>query len=116
TRKAAPAGHTLHPPLSVPAAAPTEEVPTAQPSLGELSASDITHDSILLSWTVEQGTFDSFLLQYKDAKGKPQALPVDGGSRTVTVTNLAPSRRYKFNLYGVSGRKRLGPVSTDATT
>uniref|UniRef100_A0A8C3P3N4 Fibronectin type-III domain-containing protein n=1 Tax=Chrysemys picta bellii TaxID=8478 RepID=A0A8C3P3N4_CHRPI len=100
----------------VTAAAPTEEVPTAQPSLGELLASDITHDSILLSWTMEEGTFDSFLLQYKDAKGKPQALPVDGGSRTVTITNLAPSRRYKFNLYGISGRKRLGPVSTDAVT
>ncbi|XP_044839700.1 tenascin-X isoform X1 [Mauremys mutica] len=101
---------------SVTAAAPTEAVPTAQPSLGELSASDVTHDSILLSWTVQAGDFDSFLLQYKDAEGKPQALPVDGGSRTVTVTNLAPSRRYKFNLYGISGRKRLGPVSTDAVT
>ncbi|XP_044838783.1 tenascin-X-like [Mauremys mutica] len=106
----------LHSPLSVPAAAPTEEVPTAQPSLGELSASDVTHDSILLSWTIQAGNFDSFLLQYKDAEGKPQALPVDGGSRTVTVTNLAPSRRYKFNLYGISGRKRLGPVSTDTVT
>ncbi|XP_074873701.1 tenascin-X isoform X3 [Carettochelys insculpta] len=101
---------------TVTAAAPREQEPTAQPSLGELSASDVTHDSIRLSWTVEEGTFDSFLLQYKDAEGKPQALPVDGGSRTVTVTSLAPSRRYKFNLYGVSGRKRLGPVSTDAVT
>uniref|UniRef100_A0A8C0HHY5 Fibronectin type-III domain-containing protein n=1 Tax=Chelonoidis abingdonii TaxID=106734 RepID=A0A8C0HHY5_CHEAB len=101
---------------AVTAAAPTEAVPTAQPSLGELSASNLTHDSILLSWTVQAGDFDSFLLQYKDAEGKPQALPVEGGSRTVTVTNLAPSRRYKFNLYGVSGRKRLGPISTDAVT
>ncbi|CAM2101318.1 unnamed protein product [Caretta caretta] len=101
---------------AVTAAAPREEEPAPQPSLGELSASDVTHDSIPLSWTVEEGTFDSFLLQYKDAEGKPQALPVDGGSRTVTVANLAPSRRYKFNLYGISGRKRLGPISTDAVT
>ncbi|XP_030403882.1 tenascin-X isoform X25 [Gopherus evgoodei] len=101
---------------TVTAAAPPKEVPTTQPSLGELSASDVTHDSILLSWTVQAGDFDSFLLQYKDAEGKPQALPMDRGSRTVTVTNLAPSRRYKFNLYGISGRKRLGPISTDAIT
>ncbi|CAM4669363.1 unnamed protein product [Caretta caretta] len=101
---------------AVTAAAPREEEPAPQPSLGELSASDVTHDSIPLSWTLEEGTFDSFLLQYKDAEGKPQALPVDGGSRTVTVANLAPSRRYKFNLYGISGRKRLGPISTDAVT
>ncbi|CAM5159541.1 unnamed protein product, partial [Eretmochelys imbricata] len=97
-------------------AVPREEEPAPQPSLGELSASNVTHDSALLSWTVQSGDFDSFLLQYKDAEGKPQALPVDGGSRTVTVANLAPSRRYKFNLYGISGRKRLGPVSTDAVT
>uniref|UniRef100_A0A8D0GJM1 Fibronectin type-III domain-containing protein n=1 Tax=Sphenodon punctatus TaxID=8508 RepID=A0A8D0GJM1_SPHPU len=45
-----------------------------------------------------------------------QTLPVEGGSRSVTVPNLAPSRRYKFNLYGISGRKRLGPVSADAIT
>ncbi|XP_067416339.1 tenascin-X [Emydura macquarii macquarii] len=104
------------PPLSVPAVAPPEEEPTAPPSLGELSASNVTHDSALLSWTVQAGDFDSFLLQYKDAEGRPQALPVDGGSRSVTVTSLAPSRRYKFNLYGVSGRKRLGPISTDTVT
>ncbi|XP_030403862.1 tenascin-X isoform X6 [Gopherus evgoodei] len=112
-------GHKRLGPIStnaVTATAPTEAVPTAQPSLGELSASDVTHDSILLSWTIQAGDFDSFLLQYKDAEGKPQALPVDGGSRTVTVTNLAPSRRYKFNLYGIYGRKRLGPVSTDTVT
>ncbi|KAM9119681.1 LOW QUALITY PROTEIN: tenascin-X [Pangshura tecta] len=109
-------GHKRLGPISTDAVTASQEVPTAQPSLGELSASDVTHDSTLLSWTVQAGAFDSFLLQYKDAQGNPQALPVDGGSRTVTVTNLAPSRRYKFNLYGVSGRKRLGPVSTDAVT
>ncbi|XP_026502966.2 tenascin-X-like [Terrapene carolina triunguis] len=115
--KAAPnPGCCLHPPLSVPTTARQKEEPAPQPSLGELSASDITHNSTRLSWTVQAGDFDSFLLQYKDAEGKPQALPVDGGSRTVTVTNLTPSHRYKFNLYGVSGRKRLGPVSTDAVT
>ncbi|CAM5072612.1 unnamed protein product, partial [Natator depressus] len=116
TQRAAPAGPALHPPFSVPAAVPRKEEPAPQPSLGELSASGVTHDSALLSWTVQAGDFDSFLLQYKDAEGKPQALPVDGGSRTVTVADLAPSRRYKFNLYGISGRKRLGPVSTDAVT
>ncbi|XP_015677833.1 tenascin-X, partial [Protobothrops mucrosquamatus] len=87
-----------------------------QPSLGELSVFDITSDSVRLYWTVSTGSFDSFLIQYKDADGQPQMLPVEGGSREVTVTNLAPSRRYKFNLYGVSGRKRSTPLSTEATT
>lgn len=87
-----------------------------QPSLGELSASNPTSNSVHLSWTVPSGKFDSFQVQFKDAKGKPRALPVEGDSREVTVPNLSPSHRYKFNLYGVSGRKRYGPIFTDAMT
>ncbi|XP_060094560.1 tenascin-X [Heteronotia binoei] len=94
----------------------TGQEDAVKPSLGELSVFDVTSDSSRLSWTVPTGSFDSFQIQYKDADGKPQALPVEGGSREVTITNLAPSRRYKFNLYGVSGRKRLGPISAEATT
>ncbi|XP_074990666.1 tenascin-X [Calonectris borealis] len=101
---------------AVTAAAEPVEEPPSQPILGELTASHVTHDSVQLEWSVPEGTFDSFTVQYKDAQGQPQVLPVDGGSRTVTVPGLSPSRRYKFNLYGVWGRKRLGPVSTDAVT
>ncbi|GAB0201665.1 tenascin-X [Grus japonensis] len=96
--------------------APQEEEPPSQPILGELTAPHVSPDSVQLEWSVPEGTFDSFTVQYKDAQGQPQVLPVDGGSRTVTVPGLSPSRRYKFNLYGVWGRKRLGPVSTDAVT
>ncbi|NXG90929.1 TENX protein, partial [Stercorarius parasiticus] len=86
----------------------------SQPILGELTASQVTPESVQLEWSVPEGTFDSFMVQYKDAQGQPQVLPVDGGSREVTVPGLSPSRRYKFNLYGVWGRKRVGPISTDA--
>ncbi|KAM9211353.1 tenascin-X [Leptosomus discolor] len=101
---------------AVTAAAPPEEEPPSPPVLGELRASHFSPDSVQLEWSVPEGTFDSFTVQYKDAQGQPQAVPVDGGSRTVSVPGLSPSRRYKFNLYGVWGRKRLGPVSTDAVT
>ncbi|NWR81680.1 TENX protein, partial [Centropus unirufus] len=93
-----------------------EEEPPSQPILGELTASHVTPDSVQLEWSVPEGTFDSFTLQYKDAQGQPQVVPMDGGARTLTVPGLSPSRRYKFNLYGLWGRKRLGPVSTDIVT
>ncbi|NXD18320.1 TENX protein, partial [Nothocercus nigrocapillus] len=93
-----------------------EEEPQSQPHLGELTASHVTPNSVQLDWTVPEGTFESFTVQYKDEQGQPQVVPVDGESRTVTVPNLVPSRRYKFNVYGVWGRKRLGPISTDAIT
>ncbi|NWZ29716.1 TENX protein, partial [Asarcornis scutulata] len=88
----------------------------SQPRLGELTISHITPSSVQLEWSVPKGTFDSFTLQYRDVQGQPHALRVDGGSRTVTVPGLLPSHRYKFNLYGMWGRKRLGPISTDAVT
>ncbi|XP_009320660.1 PREDICTED: tenascin-X-like, partial [Pygoscelis adeliae] len=101
---------------TITAPAAQEEKPPTQPRLGELTASQVTPDSVQLEWSVPEGSFDSFTVQYKDAQGQPQVLPVAGGSRTVSVPGLSPSRRYKFNLYGVWGRKRLGPVSTDAVT
>ncbi|NXC37904.1 TENX protein, partial [Penelope pileata] len=101
---------------AVTAAVEPEEEPPSKPRLGELTASHVTPDSIQLEWSIPEGTLDSFTVQYKDAQGQPQVVPVDGGSRTVTVAGLSPSRRYKFNLYGVWGRKRLGPISTDAVT
>ncbi|XP_039192446.1 tenascin-X-like isoform X11 [Crotalus tigris] len=111
-------GHKRSSPLSTDASTAqiTEEAIPIQPSLGEFSVLEVTSDSVRLHWTIPTGSFDSFLVQYKDADGQPQALPVEGGSTEVTVPNLAPSRRYKFNLYGVSGRKRSRPLSTDATT
>lgn len=96
-----------------PAAVPPER---EKPNLGTLSVSEVTSNSARLSWDSPTGTFDSFLIQYKDAEGKPKALPVDASSREATITDLAPSRKYKFNLYGLVGRKRLGPVSTETVT
>lgn len=87
------------------------------PTLGELSVSDVTDDSVRLSWSIPSGaSFDSFVIQYKDAKGRPQMLPVVGDSREATIPGLAPSRRYKFNFYGISDHKRFGPIAADVTT
>lgn len=89
---------------------------SVQPSLGDATVSEVTPDSLLLSWSVQEGSFDSFIIQYEDATGKPQVLPVDGTMRSLHLYNLMPSQRYKFTIYGVSGYNRLGPISTEAVT
>ncbi|NXR18396.1 TENX protein, partial [Cinclus mexicanus] len=96
--------------------APTSEAAPAQAVLEELRVSSVTPDSVQLQWTVPKGSFDSFMLQYRDAQGQPQALPIDGASRSVTVPGLSPSHRYRFHLYGLRGGKRIDRVSTDAVT
>lgn len=106
----------LHSPvLSVPAPAPQEYI-TPQLHLGALTADNVGPRSLDLSWTVEEGTFDSFIIHYRDAAGQAQALPVDGVLRSLHLHDLTPSHQYRFNLYGISGRKRLGPISTNAIT
>uniref|UniRef100_A0A2K6QYG9 Tenascin XB n=1 Tax=Rhinopithecus roxellana TaxID=61622 RepID=A0A2K6QYG9_RHIRO len=87
-----------------------------QPLLGELTVTGVTPDSLRLSWTVAQGPFDSFMVQYKDAQGQPQAVPVAGDENEVTVPGLDPDRKYKMNLYGLRGRQRVGPESVVAKT
>ncbi|NXQ58480.1 TENX protein, partial [Anthoscopus minutus] len=95
---------------------PASEAPLMRAVLGELRISSVTPSSVQLHWSVPQGSFDSFMLQYRDAHGQPQALPIDGGSHSVTVPGLSPSRRYRFHLYGMQGRKKIDHVSTEAVT
>ncbi|NWV48657.1 TENX protein, partial [Daphoenositta chrysoptera] len=95
---------------------PRTGAPSAQAVLGELRVSSVTPDSVQLQWTVPEGSFDSFMLQYRDAHGQPHALPIDGGSRLVRVPGLSPSRRYHFHLYGLQGGKRIDHVSIDVIT
>ncbi|NWV81854.1 TENX protein, partial [Dasyornis broadbenti] len=96
--------------------AAASDVPPAGAMLGELGVSSISPSSVQLLWSVPEGSFDSFMLQYRDTQGQPQALPIDGGSRSVTVPGLSPSRQYHFHLYGLQGRKKIDHVSTEAMT
>nr|XP_045246114.1 tenascin-X isoform X10 [Macaca fascicularis] len=100
----------------VPVEARTAPDTKLSPRLGELTVTDATPDSVGLSWTVPEGEFDSFVVQYKDKDGRLQVVPVAADQREVTVPGLEPSRKYKFLLYGLAGRKRMGPISADGTT
>ncbi|KAK7795285.1 hypothetical protein U0070_024101 [Myodes glareolus] len=101
-----------HGPVSVDAKTDTKLLP----HLGELTMTDVTQNSVGLSWTVPEGEFDSFLVQYKDRGGQLQVVPVTADQREVTIPGLEPNRKYKFLLYGLAGRKRLGPASVEGTT
>nr|XP_033771398.1 tenascin-X isoform X2 [Geotrypetes seraphini] len=98
------------------AVASSTKVPPQQPSLGDLSFSDVTEDALRLTWTVPNGGFDSFLIQYRDTEGKPHTIPVSGDLRSTVISGLKPSRKYKFILYGVFDNKRSKPVAVEANT
>ncbi|NXA92027.1 TENX protein, partial [Melanocharis versteri] len=96
--------------------APVSNASPARAVLGELKVSSISPGSMQLQWSIPEGSFDSFMLQYRDAQGQPQALPIDGGSRLVTVPGLSPSHRYRFHLYGLRGRKKIDHIFTEVVT
>lgn len=87
--------------------------PLAPPRLGELTVTDVTSSSLLLHWTVPEGEFDSFVIQYKD-RDQPRVVPAEGPQRSALITNLDVGRKYKFLLYGFVGKKRHGPLMAEA--
>ena len=89
--------------------------PPEEPLLGELTVTGSSPDSLSLSWTVPQGHFDFFTIQYKGRDG-PQVVRVRGEETEVTVGGLEPGHKYKMNLYGLHGGRRVGPVSTVGMT
>lgn len=85
----------------------------APPRLGELTATDVTGSSLRLHWTVPEGEFDSFVIQYKD-RDQPRVVPAEGPQRSALITNVDAGRKYKFVLYGFVGKKRHGPLVAEA--
>ncbi|XP_051492691.1 tenascin isoform X3 [Apus apus] len=96
----------------------TVAVTEAEPEVDNLLVSDATPDGFRLSWTADDGLFDSFVLKIRDTKRKsdPLELIVPGHERTQDVTGLKEGTEYEIELYGVSSGRRSQPISAVATT
>lgn len=77
---------------------------------------DMSPNSMSLSWTVPEGQFDSFMVQYKDRGRQSEAVPLTADQLKVTIPNLEPARKYKMNFCGLYGREHMGPLSVVAVT
>ncbi|XP_032867941.2 tenascin isoform X2 [Tyto alba] len=90
----------------------------AEPEVDNLLVSDATPDGFRLSWTADDGVFDSFVLKIRDTKRKsdPLELIVPGHERTQDITGLKEGTEYEIELYGLSSGRRSQPVNAVATT
>jgi hypothetical protein len=77
---------------------------------------DTTPDSLSLSWTIPEGQFDHFLVQYKNGDGQPKVVRVPGHEDQVTISGLEADHKYKMNLYGFHSGQRVGPESAIGMT
>ncbi|XP_045152576.1 tenascin isoform X2 [Echinops telfairi] len=90
----------------------------AEPEVDNLLVSDATPDGFRLSWTADDGVFDSFVLKIRDTKkeSEPQEITLLAPERTRDITGLKEATEYEIELYGISSGRRSQPVSAIATT
>lgn len=90
----------------------------AEPEVDNLLVSDATPDGFRLSWTADEGVFDSFVLKIRDTKKQSEPLEIAllSPERTKDITGLREATEYEVELYGISGGRRSQPVSALATT
>ncbi|XP_053512455.1 tenascin isoform X2 [Artibeus jamaicensis] len=95
-----------------------EIVTEAEPEVDNLLVSDATPDGFRLSWTADEGVFDSFVLKIRDTKKQSEPLEITllAPERTRDITGLREATEYEIELYGISSGRRSHPVSALATT
>ncbi|XP_026890735.2 tenascin isoform X4 [Acinonyx jubatus] len=95
-----------------------EIVTEAEPEVDHLLVSDATPDGFRLSWTADDGVFDSFVLKIRDTKkqSEPMEITLLAPERTRDITGLREATEYEIELYGISSGRRSQPVSAIATT
>ncbi|XP_072344357.1 tenascin isoform X10 [Scyliorhinus torazame] len=86
--------------------------------LGSITVVNSTSKSIKLSWTLQNGSFDSFLIVVTDSTGLygPLEMSLNGDSHNTEITGLLDSTHYKVYLYGFVGQWRSDPLNAEATT
>ncbi|XP_010221739.1 PREDICTED: tenascin isoform X3 [Tinamus guttatus] len=90
----------------------------AEPEVDNLLVSDATPESFRLSWTADDGVFDSFVLKIRDTKRRsdPLEVIVPGHERTHDISGLKEGTEYEIELHGVSSGRRSQPINAIATT
>uniref|UniRef100_A0A2K6F433 Tenascin n=1 Tax=Propithecus coquereli TaxID=379532 RepID=A0A2K6F433_PROCO len=93
-------------------------LPPTEPEVDNLLVSDATPDGFRLSWTADEGVFDSFVLKIRDTKKQSEPLEITllAPERTRDITGLREATEYEIELYGISNGRRSQPVSAVATT
>lgn len=86
--------------------------------MGNITISDVSWDRFSLSWELDRGEVEGFLIEVSDPDGL-----FDGQNHTLSsqefslaVTELSPSTFYRVTLYGLYKGDLLDPVFAEAVT
>lgn len=83
-----------------------------------VTVSDVSWDSFLLSWATEDRRLEGFLIEVTDAETGSdwQNHTVSADARSIAISGLSSSTWYRANLYGVYRGALLEPVFADTIT
>lgn len=83
-----------------------------------ITVSNVSWDSFLLSWSAEDGGFHAFLIEVTDAETgfEWQNHTVPSDARSLAISDLSPTTWYRVTLYGLYKGTLLGPVYADTIT
>uniref|UniRef100_A0A673K2S8 Tenascin-like n=1 Tax=Sinocyclocheilus rhinocerous TaxID=307959 RepID=A0A673K2S8_9TELE len=100
---------------------------TAEPDLSGLVVSNITSDTVSLSWRMGEKAFDNFIVEVRESALPTQATgrTLPGGVRSTVLTGLRGDTRYQIKLYATFGgtntaalttpKPKLGPIVVSET-
>uniref|UniRef100_H3CZ25 Tenascin Cb n=1 Tax=Tetraodon nigroviridis TaxID=99883 RepID=H3CZ25_TETNG len=89
-----------------------------KPLVTSFTISDVSWDSLQLSWEAPDGAFQAFLVKVTDAEtgSEVQNHSVVAGARSFAISDLSATTWYRVSLYGLHRGALLGPVTADTIT
>ncbi|KAL7836818.1 hypothetical protein AOLI_G00281020 [Acnodon oligacanthus] len=89
-----------------------------KPLVGNVTIFEVSWDSFNVSWEMERGEFEGFVIEVSDPDGlsEGQNHTLSGQEFSLAVTDLSPSTFYRVTLYGLYKGELLEPVFAEAIT
>ncbi|XP_042579143.1 tenascin isoform X3 [Cyprinus carpio] len=90
----------------------------AEPDLSGLVVSNITSDTVSLSWRTGEKAFDNFIVEVRESALPTQATgrTLPGGVRSTVLTGLRGDTQYQIKLYATVGGSNTAALTTVVTT
>ncbi|XP_065810112.1 tenascin-R isoform X1 [Labrus bergylta] len=82
----------------------------------EMTVSDVTEDSVTISWIKPLAPFEYYKLSYQSARGRVDSVVIDSDVTNFTLSSLFPATEYEISLNAVQGSQESKVITTSVFT
>ncbi|XP_028986642.1 tenascin-R isoform X3 [Betta splendens] len=94
----------------------TASLTTGMDSPKEMMVSDVTEDSVTISWIRPMAPFEYYKLSYQSARGRVDSVVIDSDVTNYTLSSLFPATEYEISLVAVRESQESKVVKTSVFT